>query len=236
MRRSDPRCIAPSCPTRWECRPISKSFRGGLRLTTPSPQTGKDARAPVVCCSLTRQASKPARGRPCKHRDSGDSCRSATARIRLGAPGSMPSVSHPPTTGGPPDGSPPRCGVMRTRSRAHAAHQVLPGRSALHDRAARARAPGPSAVCHRAAVPRTQRRDRARPLRRPQPAGLATPRGLDHDRLQLPQNERRRRGQTQLTLPRVRTVIQEILTAHFFMTQSRYLKWMLKLKDVKLQI
>jgi SRSO17 transposase len=50
------------------------------------------------------------------------------------------------------------------------------------------------------------------------------------------QNERRRRGQTQLTLPRVRAVIQEILTAHFFITQPRYLKWMLQLKDVKLQI
>ncbi|MGH9159921.1 MAG: IS701 family transposase [Vicinamibacteraceae bacterium] len=50
------------------------------------------------------------------------------------------------------------------------------------------------------------------------------------------QNERRRRGQTQLTLPRVRAVIQEVLTAHFFMTQPHYLKWMLKLKDVELRI
>lgn len=50
------------------------------------------------------------------------------------------------------------------------------------------------------------------------------------------QSERRRRGQTHLTLPLVRAVIQEVLTAHFFMTQPHYLKWMLKLKDVKLQI
>ncbi len=50
------------------------------------------------------------------------------------------------------------------------------------------------------------------------------------------QMERRRRGQTHLTLPRVRAIIQEVLTAHFFMTQPHYLKWMLKLKDVKLQI
>ena len=49
------------------------------------------------------------------------------------------------------------------------------------------------------------------------------------------QNERRRRGQTHLTLPRVRAVIQEVLTAHFFMTQPHYLKWMLKLKDVELR-
>jgi SRSO17 transposase len=50
------------------------------------------------------------------------------------------------------------------------------------------------------------------------------------------QNERRRRGQTQLTLPSVRAVIQEVLTAHFFMTQPHYLKWMLKLKEVELRM
>jgi SRSO17 transposase len=49
------------------------------------------------------------------------------------------------------------------------------------------------------------------------------------------QNERRRRGQTGLTLPRVRAVIQEVLTAHFFMTQPHYLKWMLTLKEVELR-
>lgn len=49
------------------------------------------------------------------------------------------------------------------------------------------------------------------------------------------QSERRRRGQTHLTLPRVRAVIQEVLTAHFFMTHPHYLKWMLKLKDVEMR-
>jgi len=49
------------------------------------------------------------------------------------------------------------------------------------------------------------------------------------------QSERRRRGQTHLTLPRVRAVIQEVLTAHFFMTQPNYLKWMLQLKDVEMR-
>ncbi len=49
------------------------------------------------------------------------------------------------------------------------------------------------------------------------------------------QNERRRRAQTTLTLPQVRAVIQEVLTAHFFMTQPHYLKWMLQLKDVELR-
>ena len=49
------------------------------------------------------------------------------------------------------------------------------------------------------------------------------------------QSERRRRGQTHLTLPRVRAVIQEVLTAHFFMTQPHYLKWMLALKEVEMR-
>ncbi|MGH9162096.1 MAG: hypothetical protein ACRD2X_19180 [Vicinamibacteraceae bacterium] len=43
-------------------------------------------------------------------------------------------------------------------------------------------------------------------------------------------------GQTPLTLPHVRAVIQDVLTAHFFMTQPHYLTWMLKLKDVELRI
>jgi SRSO17 transposase len=50
------------------------------------------------------------------------------------------------------------------------------------------------------------------------------------------QNERCRRGQTHLTLPRARAVTTEVLTAHFFMTQPHYLKWMLKLKEVELLI
>jgi SRSO17 transposase len=50
------------------------------------------------------------------------------------------------------------------------------------------------------------------------------------------QNERRRRGQAHVTLPQVRAVVQEVLTAHFFMTQPHYLKWMLKLKEVELRI
>ncbi|MGH9161133.1 MAG: IS701 family transposase [Vicinamibacteraceae bacterium] len=50
------------------------------------------------------------------------------------------------------------------------------------------------------------------------------------------QNERRRRRQTHLTLPQVRAVIQEVLTAHFFISQPHYLKWMLKLKEVELRI
>jgi hypothetical protein len=50
------------------------------------------------------------------------------------------------------------------------------------------------------------------------------------------QKERRRRGQTHLTLPQVRAVIQEVLTAHLFITRPDYLRWMLELKDVELRI
>lgn len=50
------------------------------------------------------------------------------------------------------------------------------------------------------------------------------------------QNERRRRGQTSLTLPQVRAVMTEVLCAHFFITQPHYLDWMLKLKKVELRI
>ena len=49
------------------------------------------------------------------------------------------------------------------------------------------------------------------------------------------QKERRRRGQTHLTLPHVRAVIQDALTAHLFITRPDYLRWMLELKDVELR-
>jgi SRSO17 transposase len=50
------------------------------------------------------------------------------------------------------------------------------------------------------------------------------------------QRERQRRQHHGLTLPQARAIIQEILTAHFFITHPDYLKWMLKLKDVELRI
>jgi SRSO17 transposase len=50
------------------------------------------------------------------------------------------------------------------------------------------------------------------------------------------QGERRQRPRTQLILPHVRAVMQDVLTAHFFITQPQYLKWMLKLKDVNLRL
>jgi SRSO17 transposase len=49
------------------------------------------------------------------------------------------------------------------------------------------------------------------------------------------QGERRPRRHATLTLPQVRAVVQDILTAHLFLTKPHYLQWMLELKDVKLQ-
>ena len=50
------------------------------------------------------------------------------------------------------------------------------------------------------------------------------------------QAERRRRGARLPTLPVVRTVMTEILTAHFFVTHPHYLNTMLKLKEISLRI
>jgi SRSO17 transposase len=50
------------------------------------------------------------------------------------------------------------------------------------------------------------------------------------------QRERQRRANHGLTLPQVRAIVQDILTAHFFITHPDYLKWMFKLKDVELRI
>jgi SRSO17 transposase len=50
------------------------------------------------------------------------------------------------------------------------------------------------------------------------------------------QVERHRRPARDLTLPRVRGILQEILTAHFFVTRPHYLKRMLALQDVVLRI
>ncbi len=50
------------------------------------------------------------------------------------------------------------------------------------------------------------------------------------------QVERRRPASRALTLPHVRAIIREVLTAHFFVTRPHYLKRMLALKDVVLRI
>jgi len=50
------------------------------------------------------------------------------------------------------------------------------------------------------------------------------------------QVERQRRSSRDLTLPRVRAIIQEVLTAHFFITRPHYLQRMLKLQQVSLRI
>ena len=50
------------------------------------------------------------------------------------------------------------------------------------------------------------------------------------------QIERQRPASRSLTLPQVRAIIREVLTAHFFVTRPHYLKRMLALQDVVLRI
>jgi SRSO17 transposase len=50
------------------------------------------------------------------------------------------------------------------------------------------------------------------------------------------QSERCRRRQAHLTLPVVRAVMTDVLSAHFLVTHPHYLDWMLKLKAVELRI
>jgi SRSO17 transposase len=52
----------------------------------------------------------------------------------------------------------------------------------------------------------------------------------------LPQVERQRPASRPLTLPHVRAIIREVLTAHFFVTRPHYLKRVLTLQDVALRI
>jgi SRSO17 transposase len=49
------------------------------------------------------------------------------------------------------------------------------------------------------------------------------------------QHERRRRRTPALTLPQARAIIQDVLTAHFFITHPHYVDLMLKLKDIELR-
>lgn len=49
------------------------------------------------------------------------------------------------------------------------------------------------------------------------------------------QQERLRRGRSDLTFPKIKAVITEILTAHYLITHPRYLDIMLKLKEIQLR-
>jgi SRSO17 transposase len=49
------------------------------------------------------------------------------------------------------------------------------------------------------------------------------------------QHERRRRRTPALTLPQARAIVQDVLTAHFFITHRHYVDLMLKLKDIELR-
>ena len=171
------RCIAPSCPTRWGSRPISRCSWGRPALEAPPPLTGKGRprtrrRLPpdthTVEARVWAATQTPRQWRLV-------SWRNGTNR-RRGAPASVPSASRPPTTGATRRLA-PEVWLLCERELAGGDRDRyylvdLPA----HRLAARPRPPRASALGDRAAVPGTQRRNRARSLRRPQPAGVATPR------------------------------------------------------------
>jgi hypothetical protein len=50
------------------------------------------------------------------------------------------------------------------------------------------------------------------------------------------QSERTKRQHRGLTLPKVRAVIQDILSAHYLITHPQQLKWRLDLRKVELRL
>src|SRR5687768_17620355 len=76
-------------------------------------------------------------------------------------------------------GALPVIGQVHKRAGKYPSHQVLPGRLAGDHVVESARVLGPPALGNRAAVSRAQARTRARSLRGPFVAGMATPRRAD---------------------------------------------------------
>ena len=230
------RCIGPICRMRLGVSSDFTAFLGTPALVAPPPLTGRGrprTRGRLSPDTQTFEARTWAAAQP-----------RARVAARLVAQRHPPAVARPVLRG--PRDARARLAratagarglvAVRTRSRTDAANQVLRGAFAGHRLAPHAGAPGASAMGDRAAIPGTQGRDRARSLRRAQPSGWHRHVVLTAIAYSFLQQERRRRGQTHLTLPQVRAVIQEVLTAHLFITRPDYLRWMLKLKDVELRI
>ena len=95
---------------------------------------------------------------------------------------------------------------------------------------------GASPLGYRAAVPRIQRRARARSLRGPLLRRLASPCRADRHGLYLAAGRTATRRCPPPTLPIARAVITQILTAHFFVTRPHYLRTMQKLAEINLRI
>ena len=105
-----------------------------------------------------------------------------------------------------------------------------------HDLVARARATGAPTLGDRATVPGAQGRAGPRSLRRPLAARLEPPRRADGVGVYVSADRTTASRVRSLTLPQVRAILREVLTAHFFVTRPRYLQRMLALQDVVLRI
>ncbi len=225
-RRCAARCTAPSCPTRWASRPISRSSWGRRSSRRPPPLTGKGRpRTRRRVAARRRRPSKRAPGRPRKRRARGASSRGATARnppwrARFCAVRVTPAHDWRASDGSRPKSGCSANATWRGGDRVRYYLVDLPPTASLRALVP----PRAPALGHRAAVSGTERRDSASITSKAAacPDGNATS-CLTAIAYSFLQHERRRRGQTQLTLPQVRAVIQEVLTAHFFMTQPRLL-------------
>ena len=157
-------------------------------------------------------------------------------RIARGAPAS-PRVRVTPATIGASD-----AGARGVAARANATSALprapsttsshLPSTASLRV----AGASGASALGDRAAIPGTEGRTRARPLRRPLVCRLAAPRRVDRARPRVAAGRTPAGRGTRADAARRVGGDHEILTAHFFVTRPQYLRTMQKLAEINLRI
>ena len=197
-----------------DVRPIFKVFLGTPVLEAPAPLTGKGRPR-----TRRRVAAADAHHRSARVGGHANAATVATRLVRatVRTPRGAPASVHPVTPAHDwraEHDSRPKSGCSANANWRAATASATTWSIPAHRLVARPGPSRPSALAIGTAC-RTQGRTRTRSLRRPQPAGLATPRRPHSDRLQLLQHERRRRRQTTLTLPQVRAVIQRCRTAHF---------------------
>ena len=183
-----------------------------------------------------RRRSRPAPGPRPSPRARGASCRGATAHSRRGGPGSVRRASRPRTTGA-------------SRRLAPEVWLLCERGLGASDRTKYYLVHLPATASLRTLVRLTHQRWAIEQ----QYQELKDELGLDHFEgrsfagwqrhvvltalaYTWLQCERQRRGTHQPTLPVVRAVITEILTAHFFVTRPHYLRTMQKLADIDLRI
>ena len=212
-------------------------FRGRPPLVQPRPRRGRgrprtrprvDARYTPVAVRTLATTLPTTAWRRVTWRNGSNPTRGGRFAARACHP--RPWVAH----GAP---RPRGLAALRTGGRTQGAHQALLRRSARDRHPAHARAPGPSTLGARTAIPRTQGRSRARPFRRTPYPGWAHHVVLPAMAHAYLQSERMRptKGPV-LTFPAIRAIVQDILTLHLFAPRPQYLKRIQELRTVQLRI